>query len=410
MTDLKKLATKTNLRRAIQTGMTAHSAYGLIKNLYNSYWDKRTYYVSVPLQGSLGRRVANWAIETVPEDELKNLRAEYASWKKEDYVLYALTNYSFTTKLDGQKIKVNFYQSEGKVVNGEFHPAREELTLSSRSFAGAKAIDALLKDIGRKVKAESDYVSLYLTSGATYSNWNDNPMPKRGIDQVILRAGQREEIISDLQLFLDSKDKYTSFGIPYHRGYLFYGPPGTGKTSFVNALANEMGLDLYVLNLDSVKTEAKLLEMLSSTSKKKQSILLIEDIDRFKLLSDKEIKDQHISLSVLLSAFDGLATPSGLILIMTTNHIDRLDEALIRSGRIDVKQKFDLLDHDHLLDLYSKFYGVELTGIPDKVSVSPADIVEVFKKNFTDPQGAAKVIREMLTPKVETKSVRTVFQ
>lgn len=49
-----------------------------------------------------------------------------------------------------------------------------------------------------------------------------------------------------------------------------------------------------------------------------------------------------VSLSTLLNVLDGLASPEGRVLIMTTNHIERLDPALIRPGRVDTKVKFIL--------------------------------------------------------------------
>lgn len=55
----------------------------------------------------------------------------------------------------------------------------------------------------------------------------------------------------DIKKFQSSGEWYMSKGVPYRRGYLLYGPPGTGKTSFVQAIAGELGLNLCYLNLSN---------------------------------------------------------------------------------------------------------------------------------------------------------------
>ena len=48
---------------------------------------------------------------------------------------------------------------------------------------------------------------------------------------VILKSGEKEHLMQDLERFRTSRARYLQLGVPYHRGYLLYGPPGTGKTS-----------------------------------------------------------------------------------------------------------------------------------------------------------------------------------
>ena len=60
-----------------------------------------------------------------------------------------------------------------------------------------------------------------------------------------------EAIADDFTRFLGSRAWYMDRGIPYRRGYLLHGAPGSGKTSFITALAGELGFDICVLNLVS---------------------------------------------------------------------------------------------------------------------------------------------------------------
>jgi chaperone BCS1 len=82
---------------------------------------------------------------------------------------------------------------------------------------------------------------------------------------------------------------YVERGIPYRRGYMLEGLPGTGKTSLVRALAGELGLDLYYLNLNAEGLSSQQLdELLRTTSER--AIIVLEEVDEaFKKLAEEEI-------------------------------------------------------------------------------------------------------------------------
>lgn len=65
-----------------------------------------------------------------------------------------------------------------------------------------------------------------------------------------------------------------------------------------------------------------------------RSLLLIEDVDAFFRERDAAHAQVKLSFSGFLNALDGVATQEGTVLFMTTNHVERLDPALIRAGRI----------------------------------------------------------------------------
>ena len=69
-----------------------------------------------------------------------------------------------------------------------------------------------------------------------------------------------------------------SKGVPYRRGYLLYGPPGTGKTSFTQAIAGAMKLNLCYMNLNGDDYDDDLLNKVLSDAPP-NSIILLEDVD-----------------------------------------------------------------------------------------------------------------------------------
>lgn len=117
----------------------------------------------------------------------------------------------------------------------------------------------------------------------------------------------------------------------------------TGKTSFITALAGRLGYNICILNLaERGLTDDRLALALSVVPP--QSIVLLEDIDAAFPKRDEEFNKsmQHsssdITFSGLLNTIDGVASSEERLLFMTTNHLDRLDPALIRPGRVDVIQ------------------------------------------------------------------------
>lgn len=201
-----------------------------------------------------------------------------------------------------------------------------------------------------------DEVSVYYNT--SWGDWNRTAVTKpRALDSVIMRDDVKEKLVADIAKFLSREDWYTALGIPYRRGYLLDGPPGCGKSSLVKALASHFKLDLYVLSLSSSSlTDENLLKAVNNA--KPKAILLLEDVDSI-FVERTSGKDGGVTFSGLLNAIDGVAAQEGRILVMTTNHKSRLDEALIRPGRADVHQYIDYADATQAKRMFLRFYPDE---------------------------------------------------
>jgi chaperone BCS1 len=146
---------------------------------------------------------------------------------------------------------------------------------------------------------------------------------------------------------------------------LLYGPPGTGKTTLVKALSGKYSLPVHALSLEAIG-HGGVLKAFSEIEE--NSIVLIEDVDRYSELVSKKLisKDGDIegdsldragvSLATLLNAIDGVLASEGRLLILTTNHLEKLDPALIRPGRIDKKVFMGNLNKDMVYFMASKFF------------------------------------------------------
>jgi mitochondrial chaperone BCS1 len=215
----------------------------------------------------------------------------------------------------------------------------------------------------------------------------------RSLDSVVLEPGEKEHLVEDIAQFRKSKQRYQRLGVPYHRGYLFYGPPGTGKTSLVSALAAHFGLSIYTLNLADF-TDRSLMGAVNQVPR--NSVLLFEDIDCMKgsesrdgadsqtgqnghaTVSTREKVSIHIgiTLSGLLNVLDGFHAPSGVLFVMTTNHVEKLDPALLRPGRIDYRFHLGKASDQQKLELYRRFF-------PESSDVEAREFVEASRSAET---------------------------
>ncbi|KAL4870938.1 hypothetical protein BDV12DRAFT_40693 [Aspergillus spectabilis] len=193
------------------------------------------------------------------------------------------------------------------------------------------------------------------------------PRRKRPLNSVILDKGVKERIVDDVKDFLSSEQWYYNRGIPYRRGYLLYGPPGTGKSSFIQAVAGELNYDIALLNLSERGiTDDRLNRLLTVVPKR--TIVLLEDVDaafsnRRTQTDEDGYRGANVTFSGLLNALDGVASAEERIIFLTTNHVDRLDEALVRPGRVDMTVRIGEVTRYQVASLWDRFYGeLDTTG------------------------------------------------
>ena len=132
-----------------------------------------------------------------------------------------------------------------------------------------------------------------------------------------------------------------------------HGPPGTGKTSVIKAIANEYSMDIFSIQMDSLRDDQfiNLMTSISARTNKKPYILALEDIDRSKMFKYRHYKEgpDCIFFSTLLNEIDGIVESYGKILIITANDYNKItsreeSEALFRPGRIDKKVELTYCD------------------------------------------------------------------
>ncbi|KAG8807017.1 hypothetical protein FRC19_006919 [Serendipita sp. 401] len=209
-----------------------------------------------------------------------------------------------------------------------------------------------------------------------YTHWHSEwrafgpPRLKRPLSSVVLDDGVSEKVLADVHRFLGRKQWYAKRGIPFRRGYILHGPPGSGKTSFIQALAGSLGYDIYLINLSLRGLADDKLTLLLSQAPPR-AIILIEDVDAAFNKRVQVTEDGYqsaVTFSGFINALDGVASSEERIIFMTTNHIQRLDPALIRPGRVDYIQLIGDASPSQARRLFCQFYSE-----PEKDEVVGAD-------------------------------------
>ena len=183
--------------------------------------------------------------------------------------------------------------------------------------------------------------------------------PKRPIDTIYLKEGQRDSILTYINDFFskETREIYLSFGIPYKSVSLIYGPPGSGKTSIIKGIASSLDCDLYVLPITKDMLDGDFVGAFSyiNDEEDKEKIIVIEDVDS--LFDERKEGDNHngITLQGFLNCLDGFTCVEGTMLFLTANKPEVLDYAIIRSCRIDHKIELGYADKYQTREMFEKF-------------------------------------------------------
>lgn len=232
---------------------------------------------------------------------------------------------------------------------------------------------------------------------------------KRDLRTVITTGGVKEDILANIEEFTKSEQWYKERGLNWKEVFVLHGPPGTGKTSLLKAIASHLNFRVYEMNLANM-TDDSFSSALGSIGK--NSICIIEDFDtvsstgiRTPARRAPQEQDEYrvgdhdsslyslLSLTTILNTLDGITSLNGVIIFMTTNHIDKIDPAILRKGRTDHIYELKYFTDKEVREYASLMYpGID---IPDGIrfsDVAGCDVYAAFKENKYDSDGFIKTL------------------
>jgi SpoVK/Ycf46/Vps4 family AAA+-type ATPase len=225
--------------------------------------------------------------------------------------------------------------------------------------------------------------------------------PDTSFDDI---GGQEDAMreIEGIAFALKNPDLYRKWGTRPPKGVILYGPPGTGKTLMARALAAQANARFFHVAVsdiaskwygESEKIVKKIFELANQSEK--PTIIFFDEIDA--IAQRREVSNEVTQriVSTLLVNMDGMVANDNVMIVASTNRLDAIDPALLRSGRFDRLVKVGLPDEEgrrHIFnihmrkaeeragrDLFDK--DVDLQSILKNTDgLSGADIAEIVRR------------------------------
>jgi transitional endoplasmic reticulum ATPase len=199
--------------------------------------------------------------------------------------------------------------------------------------------EELIKTCGTWTQQLHDEVYLYEDGDWQKDKTLFRSVRKASWDDVIIDPVMKTDIIKDVESFFGSRSSYSQYNVPWKRGIILHGPPGCGKTISIKALMNNVrhqGVsNLYVKSFKASgcqTDQASIRQIFVKARAVAPALLIFEDLDS--LVTD-ELR------SFFLNEVDGVEENNGILIIGSTNHLDRLDTSITkRPSRFDRKFHF----------------------------------------------------------------------
>lgn len=242
--------------------------------------------------------------------------------------------------------------------------------------------------------------------------------------------GEQARVIRNrIDFFISNPDWYEQKGLPYQLGILLSGKPGTGKTAILRAVANKTKRHIINLKLSNLATATQLKNIFyndyltvsmdeSGHDVKKlwipadKRIYVFEEIDTIGALVqerslqldvNKTVLQDELTLGDILQILDGTIEIPGRIIIMTSNYPERLDRALMRPGRIDVKIDFGFSCRETISEIIKGILDLYIPSkcLPDNKLTAAEVLNIVFTFNHYEGNDIVQKLVAKLNGRVE---------
>jgi len=184
-----------------------------------------------------------------PPEDWTEWFTERKNDKRKPEVEYDTGCGQYFVKFKGRTVWINHTEGRTQILGWGRRPHKpQHLSLHAYGTDSTILKEFIDAAIVHSMKKEHDKIAIYELGWCEIWFKKKSKKP-RAIESVVLDSDLSERICNDIKEFQNSAAWYAEKGVPYRRGYLLHGPPGTGKTSFTQAIAGAMDLDICYLNL-----------------------------------------------------------------------------------------------------------------------------------------------------------------
>jgi len=261
-----------------------------------------------------------------------------------------------------------------------------------------------------------------------------------GFDQIAGMESLKQQLKEDVIDFLNNPELYKEYGIPMLNGMLLYGPPGCGKTFIAQKFADEVGYNFVMIKPSDLQskyinaTQENIGKLFKEAEEKAPTIIFIDELDAIVPTREGELHQMHASAVNEVLAQMSNCGENGIFVIGATNRPEKIDPAILRTGRLDKtiylpppdkKARFALfklylkdrpidlgIDYDELASLTENYVSSDIKFLIDEASrkalrlrvrITMSIFIDVIKEN--NPSVSLSEIRkyEVLKKKWENE-------
>lgn len=244
-----------------------------------------------------------------------------------------------------------YVRHKNKILTIELRQCAETCDVLKISVFLGKSFDTIfqfIEDAKEEYRKHNKNVTEIYSFDDTRCKWVFKKHTKLpNMSQVVLRDDIKTKVLQLFKTYKLNRKKYDDLMIPYKFGCILEGLHGTGKTTFAKALCSEFQFQ-KIYNFDPTKPH--IWNCVSEINS--DSLILIEDIDRHFVASSNQVFD----MSQFLNFLDGVNSPQGCVICLTTNNIGVIPNVLLRPGRIQLQLNFTNASFDEIFEYTRMFY------------------------------------------------------
>ena len=151
----------------------------------------------------------------------------------------------------------------------------------------------------------------------------------------------KQQLKEDVIDFLNNPELYKEYGVPMLNGMLLYGPPGCGKTFIAQKFADEVGYNFVMIKPSDLQskyvnaTQENIGKLFKEAEEKAPTIIFIDELDAIVPSREGELHQMHASAVNEVLAQMTNCGEKGIFVIGATNRPEKIDSAILRTGRLD---------------------------------------------------------------------------
>ena len=233
--------------------------------------------------------------------------------------------------------------------------------------------EKILQLLGIEPEKELEYENIEKEVKVNYTNERYT-----SFSNLYLSDSQDEKLKTLLNSFQEDKERLEELGIPNKLCLLLHGEPGTGKTTTIITTASYFNRDIFYISLKNISNdELKMIFDYVNEKHSNQGIIVLEDFDAMTKVVSKRSTittnptpttttdlydniDNELTLDFFLNILDGTLTSNNSIVIMTTNHLENIDPAIYRAGRVDSLIEMKKSDHTQIKKIFKRFISRDI--------------------------------------------------